>query len=82
MTTADEILAVLAEHLECLCDDQCRCDADVRAVHTMAHEIVALRAERDALRRVYDAATKYCGGRTVTREHALIDAVGAVAVQP
>ena len=43
------------------------------------------RAERDALRTVYDAAAVYCGDRTVAHEHALIDAVGAAkaaGVQP
>lgn len=43
-----------------------------------------LRAERDALRTVYKAAAAYCGDRTVSNEHALIDAVGeirALAVQ-
>ena len=45
----------------------------------------ALRAERDALRTVYEAAAVYCNDRTVMHEHALIDAVGyakALAVQP
>lgn len=48
--------------------------------------LMALRddavAERDALRAVYQAAAVYCNDRTVMHEHALIDAVGAVAVQP
>lgn len=39
-------------------------------------------AERDALRAVYDAAVKYCRDNTVRHEHALIDAVGDVEVQP
>ena len=39
-------------------------------------------AERDALRAVYDAAMKYCRDNTVMHEHALIDAVWDVEVQP
>ena len=44
----------------------------------------AAEAERDALRKVYEAAKVYCGNRTVVNEPALIDAVltVAMAVQP
>ncbi len=52
--SSDTRFAVLAEHLECRCDEPCACGADSRAVHTMADEIVALRAERDALRKDAD----------------------------
>ena len=44
--------------------------------------LIEVEKERDALRAVYDAAAVYCGSRTVAHEHALIDALGAVAVQP
>ena len=65
---------MLKESIRCQCS-HCKEEA-------ITDKIARLQAERDALRAVYDAATKYCGDRTVMHEHALIDAVGAVAVQP
>ena len=54
-----------------------------KALTQALRSLVETRDERDALRKVYDAAARYCYNRTVENEHGLTGATwDALAVQP
>ena len=62
--------SVIARHVECLCDDRCRCDAEAVAVRTMAAEILALINKRDELQHELNQCSLMSESRRIAWQNA------------